>query len=400
MRVRARQRPPLRLESDCSILVIKKNTPVMLKRFIIIIAGFAIVVLSLGAVKIAQVKEASSAPHTMPPSAVTSSEAKAESWQPLISSVGSIAPVEGATLSNELEGTIDKILVENGAVVKAGDVLMHFDTSVEEAQLNAANARLDFALLQGKRAEELREKQTNSQAEVDQAKAQSDQAKAEVAGLKATIEKKTIRAPFDGRVGIRLVNLGQFVARGLPLIPLQKLNPIYVNFSIPQRQLPDLKVGQTVKVIVDAYGDRTFLGKVSAINPEVDSSTRNVSVQALLENPDELLRSGMFARVDVELPTGAPVVVLPATSISYAAYGNSVFIIEKMKNADGSEYLGVRQQFVKLGHTRGDLISVDGVKPGEQVVSSGVFKLRNGLPVQVNNSAQPGSSAKPKPANT
>jgi len=372
----------------------------MLKRFIIIIAGFAVVVLTLGAVKVAQIKEASSAPHVMPPSAVTSAEAKAEAWQPLISSVGSIAPVEGATLSNELEGTIDKISVENGAEVKAGDVLLHFDTSVEVASLAAANARFELAKLQQARAADLREKQTISQADLDTAIAQTNQSQAEVNGLKATIEKKTIRAPFDGRVGIRLVNLGQFIARGLPLIPLQKLNPIYVNFSIPQRQLPDLKAGQTVKVVVDAYGDRSFVGKISAINSEVDASTRNVSVQALLENPDELLRTGMFARVNVELPISAPVVVLPATSISYAAYGNSVFIIEKMKNKDGSEYLGVRQQFVKLGPTRGDLISVDGVKAGEQVVSSGVFKLRNGLPVLVNNNAQPTANPKPKPTNT
>jgi len=373
----------------------------MIKRFLVVIAGFIVVALSLGAVKVAQIKEASSAPHVTPPNAVTSTVAKTESWEPIISSVGNVAPVQGVTLSNEIEGTIDKIAVENGALVKAGDLLLHLDTSVEEAQLASAHARLEWAELQRKRAAELREKQTVSQAELDQALSQVEQAKADAKALQATIDKKSIRAPFDGRVGIRSVNLGQFIQRGVALIPLQKLNPIYVNFYVPQRQIPDIRTGQTVNVTVDAYGERTFPGKVSAINPEVDSSTRNIFVQALLENPDELLRAGMFARVDVALPASTSAVVLPSTSIAYAAYGNSVFIVEKMKSKEGAEYLGVRQQFVKLGPTRGDLISIlDGVKAGEQVVTSGVFKLRNGVPVEINNAVQPSSKAAPKPANT
>jgi membrane fusion protein (multidrug efflux system) len=215
------------------------------------------------------------------------------------------------------------------------------------------------------------------------------------------LEKKIVRAPFDGRVGIRLVNVGQFVSRGASLMPLQKLNPIYVNFSLPQRYLPQLVAGQQTHVKVDAFGERVFIGKITAINPEVDASSRNVSVQATIENPDEVLRSGMFAHVEVQLPASQPSVIVPATAVAYASYGNSVYIIENMKGPDGKEYLGARQQFVKLGATRGDQVAItEGVKPGQTVVSAGVFKLRNGAPVQINNEKLPSNSPAPKPENT
>jgi membrane fusion protein (multidrug efflux system) len=209
-----------------------------------------------------------------------------------------------------------------------------------------------------------------------------------------------VRAPFDGRIGIRLVNTGQFVDRGQPLLPLQKLDPIFVNFNVPQRQLPSLALGQSVSVLIDAF-EQPFTGRLTAINSEVDATTRNVAVQATLANPTEVLRAGMFARVEVQLPATESLVVVPATAIAYASYGNSVYVVEKMKHPDGKEYLGVRQQFVKLGATRGDLIAVTGgLKPGEQVVSAGVFKLRNGAAVSVNNAVQPTSNPAPKPVNT
>jgi membrane fusion protein (multidrug efflux system) len=184
-------------------------------------------------------------------------------------------------------------------------------------------------------------------------------------------------------------------------MPLQKLNPIYVNFSLPQRYLPQLVAGQQTDVKVDAFGERVFIGKITAINPEVDASSRNVSVQATIENPDEVLRSGMFAHVEVQLPASQPSVIVPATAVAYASYGNSVYIIENMKGPDGKEYLGARQQFVKLGATRGDQVAItEGVKPGQTVVSAGVFKLRNGAPVQINNEKLPSNSPAPKPENT
>lgn len=373
----------------------------MLKKFIIAIAGFFLVVLSLGAVKVAQIKKASSQPHVMPASAVTTVDAVEATWRPVLSAIATLAPVEGVTLGADADGTIARIAVENGAAVKTGDLLIEFDTTVEAAQLASAEARLAITKLDYDRAAGLREKDTISQAELDQAVAQLNQAKADAEAVRAQLAKKRVRAPFDGRVGIRQVNVGQFVSRGSPLVPLQKLNPIYVNFTIPQRYLPQLVSGQETQVKVDAFGDRVFTGKIVAINPEVDTSSRNVSVQALIENPEEVLRSGMFARVEVQLPVDKPSVILPATAIAYASYGNSVYIVEKMKGPDGKEYLGARQQFVKLGGTRGDQVAIlEGVKPGEVVVSAGVFKLRNGAHVQVNNEKLPSNDPAPKPENT
>ncbi len=373
----------------------------MIKRFLILIGGVALVFLSLGAFKAAQIKEMSSQAHVMPAASVTSAKAEQDTWQPTLKSIATLAPVEGVLLAADAEGTITRIAVENGAAVKAGDVLVEFDTTVETAQLAAAEARHRIASLDRKRAEELLAKNTISQAELDAADAQLRQTEADAAAVRALLGKKIVRAPFSGRVGIRLINLGQFVARGAPLMPLQRMDPMYVDLQIPQRQLPQVAVGQRVNVRVDAFPDRVFEGKISAINPAVDSASRNVSVQATIANPDEILRSGMFARAEIELKTGKPEIVLPATAISYASYGNSVFIIEKMKHPDGSEYLGVRQTFVKLGAARGDMISIlEGVKPGEEVVTSGVFKLRNGLEVQVNNTVRPGNQLDPKPANT
>lgn len=372
----------------------------MLKKFIIAFGGFIAVMLALGAVKISQIKAMSGVSHEQPPSSVSSFEAKAVAWQPVISVIGTLAPVDGVTIAADAEGVIVRVAAENGAAVKAGDLLFEIDSSVETAQLASLEARATLAKLQSARTIELIAKNTISQAESDTAIAQLAQTNADVAALKATIERKFIRAPFDGRVGIRQVNLGQYVARGRLLVPLQKLDPIYANFNVPQRQLGSLFVGQNVAIKVDSL-PAPYAGKVVAINSEVDPSTRNVSVQALFANPRERLRAGMFVQVEVELPATEAKVVLPATAIAYAPYGNSVYVIEKMKDSAGKEYLGVRQQIVKLGATRGDLVAIEGgVKPGEQVVSAGVFKLRNGAQVQVNNAVQPTASPSPKPANT
>lgn len=373
----------------------------MFKKFLIAIAGFIVVVVTLGAVKVAQIKEMSSVSHVPPPVAVTTIEAKSADWHTYINSIGTLAPVEGVTISADADGTIVKIAADSGSLVKAGDLLIELDTSVEAAQLAAAEARADLARIGLDRSKELWGSKAVAKSEFDLADATYKQAVAEVSALQALIDKKRVRAPFDGRVGIRQVNLGQYVARGRSLLPLQKLDPIFVNFSIPQRQLPSIAIGQEVGISVDAFGDRNFTATVTAINSEVDPATRNISVQATMANPQEMLRAGMFARVEVQMTKAEAQVVVPATSVSYASYGNSVFIVETLKDKDGKEYLGVRQQFVKLGATRGDLIAItEGVKPGETVVSSGVFKLRNAVHVQVNNVVQPGNSATPKPTNT
>ncbi|GAB1489037.1 efflux RND transporter periplasmic adaptor subunit [Opitutaceae bacterium] len=373
----------------------------MIKKFIIALSGFAIVVVSLGAIKMAQIKEMTSSIYAPPPTAITTAQVRVESWQPQIRAIGTLAPVQGVNVSADAGGPIVAIPVESGAVVKKGDLLVEIDTSVEVAQLASAQAAASLAKLQRDRSAELRQKNTISQAELDAADAQFNQAVAQVAALEATIQRKRIRAPFDGRVGIRLINVGQYVSPGQALIPLQQLDPIYVNFTVPQRQLPSLAIGQKIDVTVDAFPGAPFSGQLNAINAEVDPSTRNIAVQATLPNPQEQLRPGMFAQVEVSLNQTETVVVVPATAVAYASYGNSVFVVETMKGADGTEYLGVRQQPIRLGAARGDLVVItEGLKGGEQIASSGLFKLRNGLAVQVNNSVQPSSSAAPKPGNT
>ncbi len=374
----------------------------MIKKFLIAFIGFALVVAALVAVKASQIQALSAVSHVPPPTAVTTVEAKTEVWRPALRAIGTLAPVEGVMLSVDASGTVVKIAAENGSAVKAGDILVELDKTVEVAQLAAARSRAALAKISLDRSKELSDRNAVAKSDYDAADATHEQAVADVAAIQALIDKKTVRAPFDGRVGLRLINPGQFVAQGAALLPLQKLDPIYVNFYVPQNQLAALSQGQKVDLSVDAYPDRVFPATITAINSEVDASTRNISAQATLANPQELLRAGMFARVALELPASAPAIVVPATAIAYASYGNSVFIVEKMKDpADQHEYLGVRQQFVQLGATRGDLIAIsDGVKPGELIVTAGVFKLRNGAPVEVNNHAQPSANPTPKPANT
>jgi membrane fusion protein, multidrug efflux system len=373
----------------------------MIKRFIIAFAGFVTVVALLGVVKASQIQEMATMDRSTPLTAVTTTIAESAEWHPTIRAIGSLAPVQGVTISAELEGAVTAIAVENGAAVQTGDLLIKLDTMVEEAQLDAAKARAALAKLQADRALKLSEQQTISQAENDSAVAQYAQARADVAAIEASIAKKTIRAPFDGRVGIRAVNLGQFVSRGTPLIPLQKLDPVFVNFYIPQRSLPRLAIGQSVKVSIDAFPDSDFEAKISAINPEVDSATRNVWVQATLPNPGERLRAGMFAKIEVSLPEVNQVVVVPGTAIAYASYGNSIYVIEESEGPDGQTNLVSRQQPVVIGAKRGDLVSiVSGLSGGETVATSGVFKLRDGLPVQINNAVMPSQQEMPQPPNT
>ena len=373
----------------------------MIKKFIIALFGFGGVVAILVVVKAAQLQEMMSANHAPPLTTVSTATAQLEDWYPVIHSIGTLAPVQGVTLSSELDGAIVRISVENGAGVQQGDLLIELDTSVERAQLAAAEARTELSRLQVNRAKELRTKDTISQSDLDTAVAQYAQTQADLAAIKANIEKKSIRAPFGGRVGIRMVNEGQYISRGTPLIPLQKLDSVFADFYVPQRQLPQLALGQEVRIKVDAFPEQPFLATLSAINPQVDAMTRNVAVQATLPNPGEVLRAGMFAEIEVVLKRADKVVVVPATAVSYASYGNSVFVVEQMKGEDGSAYQGVRQQPIKLGRTRGDQVAIiEGLTGGEEVVSSGVFKLRNRLPVNVNNSVTPSNSSNPAPDNT
>jgi membrane fusion protein (multidrug efflux system) len=338
----------------------------------------------------------------MPPTTVTSAEVKQESWPPLLSAVASISPVQGAVISSELPGTVAQVGFESGALVKKGDLLVRLDTSAEDAQLRSAEAEADWARVSLDRTRELAERKVASKSELDNAEAQFRQKSAAVENMRALIAKKTMIAPFDGSAGIRAVNVGQMVKTGDEIVPLQSLDPVYADFALPQQHLAGLTPGFEVRVTTDAIPGRVFTGKLTAINSMVDPATRNVTLQSTLQNPDHALRPGMFAKVDVVLPSKKPVLVIPATAISYAPYGDSVFVIGKKKDPkSGKESQMIRQQFIRTGETRGDFVTVvTGLKAGELVVSSGVFKLRNGMPVVINNQLAPKPQLSPTPAQT
>ena len=372
----------------------------MIKRMLLMLAAVVVFLAVLGFFKYRQIStaiaEASS--FQMPPEAVTTIVAKEEVWEPTLDVVGTVTAVNGVMLSADLSGMVEKIAFESGDHVKAGAVVVRLDTRQEQAQLAAAKAKRDWSKLTLERLRGLVEKGVSSQAEYDAASAAVDQSEAQVREILATIDRKTIRAPFSGRLGVRQVNLGQFLESGDPVAPLQSLDPIYVNFGIPQQQLRQVRVGGGVKVSDDGAPAVLRSGTITAVDSLVSEATRNVQVQATLANKDGALQPGMFVQVRVLLEQGIPVVPLPASAISYAPYGDSVFIVEEMKDPKGAAYKGVRQQFVKLGRSRGDQVSViEGVPSGAEVVTSGPFKLRNGAAVLVNNSIQPANDPSPRP---
>ena len=336
-----------------------------------------------------------------PPETVTSVIAQAEEWIPSLKAVGSTGAVQGVTVSTDEPGIVQKINFESGQTVKAGDLLVQLEMSQEEAQLRSAEAQMQLAAANLQRQQNLLKSRVSSQADYDSAKAQYDQAEARVQEVKALINKKTIRAPFSGVLGIRAVNLGQYLQSGAQVVPLQSLDPIYVNFWLPQQYLGQISAGQALHVRADGIPDVTFEGKINAVDAIVDEATRNVRVQATLPNPKALLRPGMFVNTEVPLPTKTSHIVLPATAIQYAPYGDMVYVIGDVQGPDGKTYRGVRQQVVKVGESRGDRVAIlSGLNSGEEVVTSGVFKLRPGVAVQVNNNIQPENNVSPKPEDT
>ena len=277
-------------------------------------------------------------------------------------------------------------------------MLVKMDTSMEEAQLASARADAELARANQARARALRESQTNSPADLDAAEAKAKQTAANVGTLQATIAKKTIRAPFDGRISIRQVELGQVLASGTPIASLQSIDPIYAEFWLPQQALSELTVGMKVVLRTDVFPQSGWEGTLTTINSEVDVATRNIRVRATFPNPDGRLRAGMFANVDLLSPEKRQVVVIPSTAVLYAPYGDSVFSIEEKKDESGNTSLIAHQKFVRLGERRGDLAAViSGVTPGETIVSSGAFKLRNGVSVVVHNELAPSAEVAPKP---
>ncbi|MEY2878671.1 MAG: hypothetical protein RLZZ15_1051 [Verrucomicrobiota bacterium] len=372
--------------------------------YVVTLIGLAALVLVLRGIKFGQFAAmgAAGAAFVPPPETVTAAAVTEESWENTLAANGTIAPVQGVTVGAEVPGKVVGLHFESGTNVAAGALLVQLDVSTETAQLRAAEAAADLAKLNLNRARELRAKDTNASADLDAAEAQAKQAAAAADNLRALIAKKSIRAPFAGRLGLRLVQLGQILRDGEAIVTLHTIDPIYVNFTLPQQHLAALGVGADVRLTTDAAPGQTFTGKLTAIAPEVDAATRNIRLQSTFANPGAQLRSGMFGSVSVVLPSSTKSLVIPSTAVLFAPYGDSVFVITDGKNPkSGAPEKTLRQQFIRTGSSRGDFVTVtSGLKPGEQVVTTGVFKLRPGMTVIIDNKLAPKAQLAPKPDNT
>jgi membrane fusion protein (multidrug efflux system) len=372
----------------------------MLKRMLITLAVMLTVIASLGFVKFKQIQSAiaEGAAFQPPPEAVTTIVAAQEHWPATISAIGTVAAVQGVTVSADLPGTVDRLAFESGTAVRQGEVLAELDTRQERAQLAAIEAQRELADLNFARMKGLLADRVISQAEFDGAVAEQKRTDAQVGEIRATIERKRIRAPFAGVLGIRQAHLGQYLAAGDAIVPLQSLHPIHVNFSVPQQDVARIRSGHRVQVNIAESANGRFEGRVTAVDSVVDAATRNVQIQATLANPTGALRPGMFVQTELLLGGARAVMAVPASAVSYAPFGDSVFVVSDLPGQNGQSYKGVRQQFVKLGGSRGDQVAiVSGIAPGDEIVTSGVFKLRNGAAVVVNNKVQPANKRAPKP---
>lgn len=371
----------------------------MTKRMIWMLTVMAAFIALIGMVKFKQVQTAIAQASSFqpPPEAVTTTVSRREQWPSTLEAIGTAVAVHGVTVSADLPGIVDRIAFDSGHAAQAGEVLVQLDTKQEEAQLVAAEAQRDLTRLNFERARGLAEQGIVAKQDFDRAEAENKQAEARVGEIRATIQRKRIRAPFAGVLGIRQVNLGQYLSAGDPVVSLQSLRPIYVNFAVPQQEVSRLRVGGEVSV--SAEGVPGFVtGRITAVDSIVNEGTRNVGVQATFANEDGRLHPGMFVQTRIDLGAGTSVIALPASAINYAPYGDSVFVVADVEGPKGQKYRGVRQQFVKLGGGRGDQVAVlSGLGPGEEVVTSGVFKLRAGAAVHVNNDVQPGNNPAPKP---
>lgn len=329
------------------------------------------------------------------PATITSAEAGTALWRDTLDSVGTLVAIRGAELATEVPGTVEAIHFDNGAQVEAGAIILTLDSAPDRAELAELEAARNLAELELRRADSLVAQRNISEAELDQRASQLEQARARVAAQQARIEQKSLRAPYAGRLGIRRYNVGDYVQAGDTVIELQALDRLYVNFTLPEQFSQQVEQGMNVQARVEALGGATFEGSVTAISPVVNPNTRNFTVQATLENREELLRPGMFARLSLPIGIELERVIVPRTAIAYRPYGNSVYVVQER---DGQTL--VSQRFVTLGPVRGDMISVEeGLDPGEVVATSGLLKLDSGMPVIINNSIQPLSSLTPQPDN-
>lgn len=364
-----------------------------------LLALFALIGL-LGGIKAIQIRDLISAASTMvpPPATVATHKVEKQTWEVAIDAVASLEAVQGVVISADIPGRITEVYFTPGSRVEKGAPLIQQDVTSEAAQLRAAEANVELARLNVERVRELYTKRASSKADLDTSEARFKEAQAQADTIRTTIAKKTIKAPFSGQLGIRLVNVGQDLASGTPIVSLQAVDTMFLNFSLPQQSLANIEPGLPVRMKTDAVPGQEFSGTITAIDPEVDPATRNVRVQATVENPEQKLLPGMFGSVEVILPEREPVVAVPITAVAYATYGDSVFVVEEETKESGEKHLVARQQFVQLGRTQGDFVAITkGVAEDQTVVVSGVFKLQNGAPVAVNNDVKPSFSLTPTP---
>lgn len=376
----------------------------MTKRVILTIVGLAMLIGVIAGIKVLQILRMadSGAEFVAAPEIVTTAIVQAQSWETLLTAVGSLEAVQGVMVSAELPGKVVQVVFDSGSRIKKGGLLVRQNTASERAQLSGAKAKVELAKLNLNRLSKLFKQKIISKSELDAAQATLRQTEAEVDGIRAAIAKKIIRAPFAGSLGIRQIDMGQLLREGDGIVSLQAFGPIFVNFLLPQRQISQITTGTRVRVTADARPDAVIEGTITAINPEIDAATRNIQIQATVPNSDEMLRPGMYVNVAVVLADRQDVLTIPVTAALYAPYSDSVFVVEESNagEAVGEPGKTLRQQFVRLGEKRGDYIAVlSGLQESETVVSSGVFKLRNGQAVMVDNTLSPDFKLDPKPEN-
>ena len=336
-----------------------------------------------------------------PPAAVTSLTVHPQSWIPTLNAIGSVRAIQGVTVSTDLAGIVSEIHFDSGKTVKKGDPLVRLLSDQEKAQLHAAEARLKLAQLEVARKRELQSKNALASSEVDAAESELRQASASVEQSTALIARKNIAAPFDGILGIRQVSLGQFLNPGSPIVTMHSMDPVRVQFTLPQSQLKHAKPNRAVQIVAPELGTETWKGTITALDSQLNDASRSITVEATVANPEHTLRHGMFVNVEIPLAPEEGALVVPASAIHYAPYGDSVYVVKDSTDTEGKPVKIVSQKTIKLGEARGDQVRVlSGLKDGEEIVTSGVFKLRPEAPVQINNSIQPSNDPNPNPPNT
>lgn len=376
----------------------------MTRKVLLAIVLVVAVIGALAAVKVMQIRAMITAGESfvVPPEAVSSATARRVEWETTLSAIGTVSAVHGVLLRTEVSGLVMATPFESGTVAREGKVLVELDRSEQEAQLRSAAARAELARANLARARDLHAKEILPRSELDAAEATFRQTTADADALRVAVAKKTVRAPFTGRLGIRQVQAGQYLDVGTPLVQLHSLDPVHVEFTLPERSAGLVRAGMVVRVTSDASADRAFEGLLTAVDPQVDPSSRSLRLQATLSGLDGALLPGMFARVELVLPGKVTPLVIPVTAVLAAPYGDSVFVIGDVRDEKtGKVSRRVRMTTVKLGETRGDLVVVEqGLEEGMEIASSGVFKLHNDTEVVVNDDLAPQAIAAPKPTDS